>query len=182
MIFSRTWAMPNKCTFSIPPIKEFIEKYIIKPINNDHPFLIVDPFARDSKIANITNDLNPESSAQYHMEAVDFLDMLIENNVKANAVIFDPPYSPRQISEVYASIGKKATMQDTQNARLYKEVKDRLKLILKIGGKALSFGWNSSGFGNTFETNEIMLVAHGGAHNDTICMAQTKLKDLALKD
>lgn len=36
----------------------------------------------------------------------------------------------------------------------------------------LSFGWNSAGMGKDFETLELLLVAHGGAHNDTICLAQ----------
>ena len=36
----------------------------------------------------------------------------------------------------------------------------------------LSFGWNSTGMGSGFEPVEIMLVAHGGAHNDTICFAE----------
>lgn len=36
----------------------------------------------------------------------------------------------------------------------------------------LSFGWNSCGMGEGFELLEILLVAHGGAHNDTICLAE----------
>ena len=40
----------------------------------------------------------------------------------------------------------------------------------------MSFGWNSSGFGNTrgYVVEEILLVAHGGAHNDTICVVERK--------
>ena len=42
----------------------------------------------------------------------------------------------------------------------------------------LSFGWNSGGIGKSlgFEIIEILLVAHGGAHNDTICTVERKLK------
>lgn len=93
-----------------------------------------------------------------------------------DTVIFDPPYSPRQISECYQAVGKPVGMAETQNARLYKIVRDGLDAILKPGGTALSFGWNSGGFGKTrgYTMGEILLVAHGGAHNDTICVAERK--------
>jgi hypothetical protein len=53
-------------------------------------------------------------------------------------------------------------------------VRAALTDILDDGGLALSFGWQSSGFGREWETLEILLVQHGGAHNDTICVAQRK--------
>jgi hypothetical protein len=40
----------------------------------------------------------------------------------------------------------------------------------------LSFGWNSAGMGDFFEPVELLLVAHGGAHNDTICVAERCIK------
>ena len=54
MIISKAWAMPNGKTFSIKPIKEFVEKYIYGKN------VIVDPFANECKYGTITNDLNPE--------------------------------------------------------------------------------------------------------------------------
>lgn len=41
----------------------------------------------------------------------------------------------------------------------------------------ISFGWNSGGIGKQydFEIIEIMLVAHGGAHNDTIVTVERKI-------
>jgi hypothetical protein len=110
------------------------------------------------------------------MEASDFCADLAHRGVRADAVLFDPPYSPRQITEVYAGIGRKATTADTQSAALYKRVRDGLDAILEPGGIALSFGWNSAGFGigRGYRLMEILLVAHGGAHNDTICVAEIK--------
>ena len=98
------------------------------------------------------------------------------DGVVADSVLFDPPYSPRQMSEVYKSVGLSRGMASTQNARLYREVRDGLGALLKPGGLALSFGWNSAGFGKKrgYETLEILLVAHGGAHNDTICVVERK--------
>ena len=173
--FSQTFAMPNSNTMSIKPIKEFTESWInlIEPINNQA--IIVDPFAKDCKLGTITNDLNPECDTDYHMRAEDFLDKLILAGVKADLVIYDPPYSPRQISECYKSVGIKATQQDTQSS-FYTKIKERIRYLVPVGSMVLSFGWNSMGVGKKgFETREILLVSHGGAHNDTICVAQERV-------
>lgn len=37
MKISKTWAMPNKNTFNIKPIKEFIERYNIKKWSKYRP-------------------------------------------------------------------------------------------------------------------------------------------------
>ncbi len=101
----------------------------------------------------------------------------IADKYRADLIIFDPPYSPRAISECYQSIGKKATQKDTQNSLLYKNVRDILDDILAPNGTVLSFGWNSSGMGTKreYEIVEILLVCHGSAHNDTICVAERKI-------
>lgn len=159
--------MGNPETFSLPPVSALLDKYI------NGALVIVDPFARNSSRGTITNDLNPEMSAQYHMMAEEFVEHI---QVAADVVLFDPPYSPRQIAECYQQIGRKCGTQDTQNARLYKRVKDGLDRMLKPGGIAICCGWNSMGFGLTrgYEMLEILLVPHGAAHNDTIVTVERK--------
>ena len=164
--FTREWAMPNGDTFSIPVIGNFVQKYLIKSK------VSVDPFARNKRWATFTNDLNPSTEAEHHMEARLFLKMLVDQGVRADLLIFDPPYSPRQISECYASAGMKAGMVDTQNAKLIKECRDLMKAMAEPGATCLSFGWNSAGMGKGWKIEEIMLVAHGSCHNDTICLAE----------
>jgi hypothetical protein len=136
----------------------------------------VDPFARNSKWGTITNDLNPDSAAQFHLEATDFCQQLAATGCQAEAVLFDPPYSPRQISECYKRVGLAVSTADTQNARLYKSVRDGLDALLVSGGIAISCGWNSAGFGigRGYDQIELLLVAHGGAHNDTIVTVERK--------
>lgn len=169
MTFSRHWQMPNADTFSIPIIGSFVKKYMhVSKVS-------VDPFARNSRFATHTNDLNPNTAAANHMDAVQFLDHLNRDGVKADLIILDPPYSPRQISECYQEAGLKASMQDTQNAALYSKCRKAARAIASDGAIVLSFGWNSVGIGKGFEILELMLVCHGGAHNDTICMAERKL-------
>lgn len=178
MKFSRTWAIPNRDTFSVPPISEFVQRYL------KTSKVSIDPFARNKTWATYTNDLDPNTSAACHMDAEHFANLLEKQNVKADLVLFDPPYSPRQISECYKSIGLTVGMKETQNAALYKRVKDAIMPLLAPNAIVLSFGWNSAGFGKErgFEQIEILLVCHGSAHNDTICLAEqcVKLVDFLL--
>lgn len=164
----KRWAMPNSLTFSIPPIKEFVERHI------EGGTVIVDPFANNSKYGTITNDLNPDFDTDYHMDALDFLKMLPDDS--ADIVLYDPPYSLRQVSECYKGVGREVTMETTQASWRARHL-DEIARITKKGGKALCFGWNSAGVGKKrgFVQTEILLVAHGGSKNDTICSAEIKI-------
>ena len=169
MKFSRQWSMPNHCTFEIEPIARVIGRYIGTGI-------WVDPFARTSrfsKFCTMTNDLNPDMPTTHHMEALDFLQSIESESV--DGVLFDPPYSNRQIAECYQSVGRKVHMEDTQSS-FYGDRKREVARILKSGGVVICCGWNSGGVGETlgFDMEEILLVAHGGAHNDTIVTVERK--------
>ena len=104
---NRKFSMANKETFKCPPIKSFVEKYLIDSK------ISIDPFARDYQHCTYTNDLNPKTKAQYHMKAESFLQMLVEQEVKADLVIFDPPYSMEQCKRAYESYGYKFTHEDS---------------------------------------------------------------------
>lgn len=173
MKFSRQWAMPNADTFSIPPIADFIARHL------PHDAESVDPFARNSRLAKYRNDLNPETTAEFHMEAAEFLHQLA-TGARCTHALMDPPYSPRQISECYKMIGRKVGMVDTQSACLKRNVRNALMTCLTPEATVLSFGWNSVGMGlkRGFEITEILLVCHGGDHNDTLCLAERRLPSL----
>lgn len=168
--FTRCFAMPSAETFSVKPIGEFVRRYL------GAATVSVDPFARNRDWATYTNDINPSTSAQSHQDAEDFLKGLAAKNINADLVLFDPPYSPRQISEHYRAAGLEVGQADTQSARLYKRVRDAIDPLVRPGGIVLSFGWQSVGMGinRGYSLIETMLVAHGGAHNDTICIAEIK--------
>lgn len=162
--FRRVWAMPSAQTFSIEPIRHLVNSHLAG--------VSVDPFARDTSLATHTNDLNPNTAAEHHMDAADFCDMLSEQGVVADCILLDPPYSPRQVAEHYQAAGIKCDKQATQTAALYKRVRRSARRLCKPGTKVLSFGWNSAGMGAGFELVELLLVNHGGAHNDTICLVE----------
>lgn len=169
--FSRVWAMPNSDTMMVPEIRAWTQKY------NFTAGRSVDPFARNCCLADWRNDINPMTTATYHMDAEDFLKMLYDKHVQCDLVIFDPPYSNEQMSRSYKDAGFKPTQETTQNGAMYSRVRDAIPPILTPDGIVLSFGWNSVGMGKKhgFTITEIMLVCHGGAHNDTICMAERRL-------
>jgi hypothetical protein len=126
---TRAWSMPSPNTFSIDPIADLLNRWL------EGRGVIVDPFARNSVIGNITNDLNHDTIAQHHLPADEFCASLADSGMQADAVLFDPPYSPRQIAEVYEQIGRECGTADTQNGRLYRVVKDSLAAVL---GQAVS--------------------------------------------
>ena len=167
MQIDRVWAMPNSATFTIAPVWEIIE-----PLSENCGYSI-DPFFGGFRSVNTTNDLNPEIRADYHMDALDFLRMFYDEEV--DLVLFDPPYSPRQVSECYKKLGHTVNMQTTQ-ASYSSNMKKEISRIVKPGGKVVTCSWNSGGIGKKygFEIERIRLVAHGGWHNDTIVVVEIK--------
>ena len=164
---NRIWEMPNSNTFDIRGIKRLIYKY------HKERYVSIDPFANSNRIAKITNDLDPVHGTTYNMDAIDFLKIFDGNII--DFVLYDPPYSPRQVSECYKKLGKTVNMETTQ-ASFWGNIKKEIARITKPKGYVLSFGWNSNGIGKTkgFEIIEILNVAHGGQHNDTICTVEQK--------
>lgn len=165
--YSRHFSMPSHNTFTLNPIKKLLDKYKVGKG-------WIDPFAGDYSMAEITNDHNPEKPTLFHLEAVDFIES--QKNNKFIGALFDPPYSYRQVSEHYKVIGKKATQLDT-SSRFYSRVLEPLSQIIAKDGLCISFGWNTNGVGKKrgFEIIEIMIISHGGYHNDTLVTVEKKL-------
>lgn len=90
-------------------------------------------------------------------------------------VLFDPPYSGRQVKECYSRLGKTVTINDT-NAGYFTKFKKEISRVLKKGGICISFGWNTNGMGKKygFEVIEVLDVAHGSRHNDTLVTIEVK--------
>lgn len=161
MKITKAWAMPNGDTFSIKPIKELFRRY-------NKGGVIVDPFAKDSKLGTITNDLNPLCDTDYHMDALEFLTMLPSNY--ADIVIFDPPYSATQAAYLYHKYGMGKLKIKVSNYKYWSLCKKNVARILKDGGICIFCGWNTNAIGkcNGATQEEILIVSHGGGHNDTL--------------
>ena len=139
--------MPNHKTFDIKPIKELLDRVV-----GDN---YVDPFPHPFK-----------------RDALEYLKELKSNSVEK--LVFDPPYSPRQLKEIYQSVG---LAYDTK-ATYWSNIKKEIARVIKDGGTVVSFGWNSMGIGKKrgFKITEILLIPHGGQHNDTIVTVEKKIQ------
>ena len=168
MIINRIWSMPNQNTFSIKPIRELIERYV------DGKKYIIDPFVRESPFKGLclSNDIDANIKADYNMDALDFLK---QQEGQFELCLFDPPYSPRQVSECYKNSGVAVNIQTTQSS-FWTNIKKEISRLVIEDGYCITCGWNSGGIGKKygFEIIEILLVPHGGWHNDTIIVVEQK--------
>ena len=165
ILITREWAMPNKWTFLIKPIAKLLNEELTDG-------LWIDPFAGENSPAQITNDLNPARPTDYHMQAIDFLKMFEDGSV--DGVLYDPPYSPRQVKECYDGIDGGISWDGRSN--FWSDTKNEIARILKPNGKCICCGWNTMGLGKNrgFAMNRILLVPHGGSKNDTIVTVEVK--------
>ena len=159
--------MPSPETFSIPPILSLIQRHI------EHPS--ADPFARRSRLARRCNDIDPEHGCDDQMDAVDFLSTF--NDGELATVLFDPPYSGRQVAECYKKLGMTVSQKDT-SAHYWGRFKKEISRVVKPGGKVITCGWNSNGIGISrgFSPIEVLIVPHGGWHNDTIVTVEKRVR------
>ena len=153
----------------IEPIRHLLGRWIPSCLK------VVDPAARNSFWGTHTNDLNPNTRAQSHLEAAEFLSRLREAGQRFPAALLDLPYSPRQVQECYQNVGRAVTQRDVQS--LWREAKDGIDSVLMPNAIVICCGWNSSGMGKgrKYKLIETLLVTHGGDHNDTIVTVERKL-------
>ena len=167
--FSRVWAMPNKWTFTIKPIKDLLDEENASGV--DKYGFWCDPFGGYYSPADITNDINPELNADFCEDALIFLKSRDDNEF--DGVLFDPPYSTEQCLRRYTpKHGGTAG-----RAEYWAKCKDEIARIVKPNGKVISFGWDSNGCGKKrgFEITRVLLVCHGACHNDTIVTIEQKI-------
>lgn len=174
----RVWSMPNKNTFDIGPIRDLLFEEIEGGLGDFWLDLFANTVNYDFYIPGvITNDLNPNFQTDYNMEAEDLCREFQDNCLAG--VILDWPYSPRQIKECYENIGLESMLKGGKKTRstFWSEIKNEVARIVRPGGKVISFGWNSNGMGRSrgFIVKRILMVNHGGFHNDTICTVEIKL-------
>ena len=143
MKLERLTALPNKRTFTIKPIKEFRDKWKIPGKSLD---LFPYPFERDAlEVLKETED-----------NSIFYID-------------YDPPYSQRQLKEVYHNIGFHYEM----NSGFWRKMEVEIFRILAHKGRVLRCGWNSKQIPG-LEILDGITVYHGGQHNDTIVTIQEK--------
>lgn len=157
-LLSRINCQPSKNTFSMKPAYALAKRWI----GNPHDW--IDPFARDCQLVYWTNDLNPETDAKEHLDFRDFFDSVIESKITVEGVILDPPFSPDQIKRSYEGIGYDFTQEDSHG--LYNHAWDKILEIMPM--YVIMAGWHTNGRKEHYELEEVMILAHGSQHYDTL--------------
>jgi len=90
-------------------------------------------------IEEITNDLNPERDADYHVDAAELGEIFDENSF--DVVVLDPPFDQTQSDELY----------DGLHARDMGEIRRTVAPLVKPGGRIVEFGWDMWGASDYFD-------------------------------
>ena len=170
MKFSYAMTKITSEPFSMPKVRKILDQ-VINQATRELDFgmpLIVDPFARSSFLTlgnhnTITNDLDPQfTHCDYNLTAHEFAVEIKGSGVEIDVLVFDPPYSLRQVKECYEGIGKDLELWQTHN--MWGKCKDDLASCMKLGSYAVSLGWDTHGMGEKrgFKKMEIHNFEQGG--------------------
>jgi hypothetical protein len=111
--------------------------------------------------------LNPDTQANDHLDAEDYLDLLSEHyaddKVSFGLAILDPPWSNRQASEVYGT----PNLYAADSAKMVR-IGRKLGNLIQPGGYVIKCGYNTNPFHPSYECVEVRLVFHGGTASDTV--------------
>ena len=152
----------TKDTLSDRKVMNFVKSYLTPHSK------IIDPFARNCALAgNYTNDIDPNTQALHHMDALDFLEMEWGQS-GFDVGILDPPFSARQDKEIYGD-----TNLYTKPGKL-RDIEMALGNVIRTNGYVIKFGYNSNFSHKAFELDNIVLVQYGGCINDMIISVHTK--------
>jgi hypothetical protein len=149
----------NRYTFSVTPIRMWVEKYCEgKTLNL---------FAGKTKlnVNEIRNDLDIDALTDFKLDALEFVQNW--DGVKFDTVLLDPPYAYRKSMEMYKGI----------IASPFRQLKDAISSILTYNGIVITFGYHSVVMGESrgFKVERICLFSHVGAIHDTIATIERRI-------
>ena len=155
--------------FKNKQVKKLLDRYVRRTVERTGGcWQGCDPFARRSITTSawaewfVTNDLNEEMPTDHHMEANDFGEYVRDCGIIMDLVLFDPPYTLRQLKDHYEAVGMNLPQWQTQNQ--WRRCKDALAPLVPPGGYAITFGYSTRGFGayRGFKKREILILQSGG--------------------
>ena len=125
-------------------------------------YTVADPFARNCQIGTHTNDIDPDTDAEDHQDALEWL--MRQEDQYFDSVIFDPPFSAIMAERKYEAGHVNIYTVPGYVSRCFKEI----TRILKPGGKVLKLGFNSTRHHHLLDLKRGWLVTFGGNRNDVI--------------
>jgi len=158
----RIEAPANRWTFGPKPVRRFVERRLEGRVLN--LFAGRTELKHDGKI--IRNDLDDSVSADHHVDALDVGELFSSRSF--DTVILDPPYSVRKSREKY----------DGEYQGKFSAVKDQVATICRVGGRVITFGYDSTGMGQQrgYELQEAAMINHKGDINDTIATVEQRVE------
>ena len=171
--------------FSNKHIRYIIDRHLAQHNSDTFPFAcrILDPFARNSFTTQleyaVTNDLNPVMPTDYHLEANDFCELILKEHGEAqyDIILWDPPYTLRQLKELYDGIGMHLFQEQVQN--MWGRALKACDKLLKVNGHFISLGYTTKGIrSRKFVTDEIHVFQsnHTPDAYDTLLTVQRKVQ------
>jgi hypothetical protein len=162
-LIDRVWEMPNRFTFKMRCVASLLKE--------EMQGTWIDPFAGETSPAQLRNDADESRHAEHHLDGLDFLKSLPDKTY--DGILFDPPYSVTQALRKY----KPRQGGTAGRSEYWAKCMDEAARVIKIGGKAICFGWNSNGLGKKrgFRLARMLVIAHGACHNDTIVTVETSI-------
>lgn len=131
--------------------------------------LVLDPFARYCPWGDITNDINTDCPTTHHMDALEFLNLMLETH-GANSfriVLMDPPFSENQSRRYEAEVDGEVSNIYTNPTLASKIFKAASKLVMP-GGVLLKLGYNTTRPDEHMELVEGWTVNFGGQRQDVL--------------
>lgn len=152
----------NKYTFKSKKIREWVEQHCEGRVLN--------LFAGKTllNVDEVRNDIREEMPADFHTDALEFIQSWAYRVGAFNTILLDPPYAYRKSMEMY----------DGAVCSPFNALKNAIPSILSDNGIVITFGYHSNVMGKRrgFEQEHILLMSHGGAIHDSIAVIERRIK------
>ena len=157
----------NCYTFKVPKIRQWVEaqckdKYVLN--------LFAGYNTLEGCKREVRNDIDPlNSKAEYHMDALEFVQWCKERFTKFDVIVLDPPYSYRKSMEYYNKHSAESK---------WKKILDIIPEILAPDGKVICFGYHASQMGKSrgFQVVDGVIWDHSGAIHSTITCVEKRIR------
>ena len=122
----------------------------------------LDLFARNCTLFEYTNDIDNTTKADFHMDALNFLQCFTATYSPVDLFWFDPPFSSRQSNEIYEGHVNIYT-DPSYVQKLY----EFLPKVLRPNGLFVKWGYNTNNpMPSLLELEDVFTFTQGGNLND----------------
>jgi hypothetical protein len=152
---------PRKYTFEQPKLKQWVEDNCEgKTLNLFAGLVKLD-------IDEVRVDIDPQMPSDHCCDSYEFVCYCIEQGIKFDTIVLDPPYNLRKSREKY----------DGRYIGSFTKIKNLLPQILNDNGVIITLGYDTVGMSKSrgFAKEAICIVCHSGDHNDTLCVKERKV-------